>query len=46
MVQYLDVLIVYRLVQQVIQTKAARDDKHKTFIELGCYVKERLVVIL
>jgi|TARA_B110000305_G_scaffold230848_1_gene283570 hypothetical protein len=46
MVQYLDVLVVYRLVQQVIQAKTTRDDEHEAFIELGCYVKECLVIIL
>ena len=32
MVQNLDVLVVYRLVQQVIQAKATRDDEHKALV--------------
>ena len=44
--QYLDVLVVNRLVQQVIQAEPTRDDEHETFIELGRYVKECLVIIL
>lgn len=46
MVQHLDVLVVYRLVQQVVQAKPTRDDEHKTLIELCCNIKECLVIIL
>jgi hypothetical protein len=44
--QYLNILIVDWLMQEVIEAESTCNDEHEALVELACDVKEHLVVVL
>lgn len=42
----LDVLIVDRLMQKVIETETTSNYEHEAFVKLACNVKQQFIVVL
>ena len=41
----LDVLVINWLVKQIVETKAAGNDEHEAFVQLGCNIEKSFVVV-